>query len=120
MKKMMSLLKLNEIVLAFLLFGLLVAHFLGLFDPGMMVSGLMVVFSCAYIGFLWRESVYDERDEYIRAKVDRILYIVTLLLLTAVIVYKAFAHVNYISEILIISLLSFGKIIISYIIKKTS
>lgn len=118
MKKIISLLKINEITLAGLLAGLLVAHFLGLFDPGMMVSGLMVVFSCAYIGFLWRESIYDERDEYIRAKVDRILYIFTLLLLTVVIVYKAFAHENYISEILIISLLSFGKIIISYIIKK--
>lgn len=120
MKKTLSLLKLNEIALAGLLLGLLIAHFLGLFDPGMMVSGLMVVFTSAYIGFLWRESVYDERDEYIRARVDRILYIFTLLLLTCVIVYKAFAHVNYISEILIISLLSFGKIIISYIIKKIS
>ena len=105
MKKTLSLLTLNEIALTGLLLGLLIAHFLGLFDPGMMISGLMVVFSCAYIGFLWRESVYDERDEYIRAKVDRILYIFTLLLLTAVIVYKAFTHVNYISEILIFSYL---------------
>ena len=107
----------NEVVLGGLLLGLLVAHFLGLFDPGMMVSGLMVVFSCAYIGFLWRESVYDERDEYIRSKVDRLLYILTLILLTIVIVYKAFSHSSYISEILIISLLSFGKIIMSYYIK---
>ena len=120
MKKTSSSLKLNEVALAGLLLVLLIAHFLGLFDSGMMISGLMVVFSCAYIGFLWRESVYDERDEYIRAKVDRILYIFTLILLTIVIVYKAFAHVNYISEIIVISLLSFGKIIISYIIKKTS
>jgi len=117
MKRFLSLLKLNEIALAGLLFGLLVAHFLGLFDPGMMVSGLMVVFTSAYIGFLWRESVYDERDEYIRAKVDRTIYIFTLLLLTIVIVYKAFAHVSYLSEIIIISLLSFGKIIVSYFIK---
>ena len=114
---MLALFRLNEIALAGLLFGLLIAHFLGLFDPGMMVSGLMVVFTSLYIGFLWRESVYDERDEYIRAKVDRILYIFTLLLLTIVIVYKAFAHAGYLSEILIISLLSFGKIIISYTIK---
>ena len=118
MKKIISLLTLNEIVLAGLLAGLLAAHFLGLFDSSMIVSGLMVVFSCAYIGFLWRESVYDERDEYIRAKVNRLLYIVTLLLLTVVIVYKAFAHENYSSEILIVSILSFIKIIISYSIKK--
>ena len=117
MKKMISLLKLNEIALSGLLAGLLIAHFLGLFDPGMMVSGLMVVFISAYIGFLWRESVYDERDEYIRSKVDRILYIFTLVLLTTAIVYKAFAHINYISEIIIISLLSFGKILMSYYIK---
>lgn len=118
MKKNIAILQLNEVALAGLLAGLLVAHFLDLFDPGMVVSGLMVVFSCAYIGFLWRESVQDERDEYIRSKVDRMLYIFTLVLLTIVIVYKAFAHVNYVSEILIISLLSFGKILISYIIKK--
>ena len=108
----------NELLLGALLIGLLIAHFLGLFDSGMMISGLMVVFSCFYIGFLWRESIYDERDEYIRAKVDRALYIGTMFLLTGVIVYKAFAHTNYTSEILIISLLSFGKIIMSYIIKK--
>lgn len=111
-------LKINEIVLTGLLSGLLIAHFLGLFDSSMMVSGLMVVFSCAYIGLLWRENIYDERDEYIRGKVDRMLYIITLILLTLVIVYKAFAHVQYTSEILIISLLSFGKIIMSYGIKK--
>ena len=118
MKRLVLLLKSNEVALAGLLLGLLVAHFLGLFDPGMMVSGLMVVFTSAYIGFLWRENVYDERDEYIRSKVDRILYIFILSLLTVTIVYKAFAHVSYLSEILIISLLSFGKIIISYIVKK--
>lgn len=112
-----SLFKINEVALSTLLVILLVAHFLGLFGKGMMVSGLMVVFSCAYIGFLWRESIFDERDEYIRAKVDRMLYIFTLLLLTIVIVYKAFAHTDYTSEILVVSLLSFGKIIMSYIIK---
>lgn len=109
--------KLNEVTLGGTLFGLLIAHFLGLFDSKMILSGIMVVFSCIYIGFLWRESVYDERDEYIRAKVDRLLYIATLLLLTIVIVYKAFAHINYTSEIIVISLLSFAKIVISFIIK---
>lgn len=107
----------NEVSLFGLLVGLLIAHFLGLFDSGMMISGMMVVFSCVYIGFLWRETVYDERDEYIRAKVDRMLYIFTLILLTGTIVYKAFAHTTYTSEIFIISLLSFGKIIMSYIVK---
>ena len=109
--------KLNEVALGGLLVGLLVAHFLGLFDSKMIVSGIMVVFSCAYIGFLWRESVYDERDEYIRAKVDRLLYIATLALLTSVIVYKAFEHISYSSEIIVISLLSLSKIVMSYIIK---
>lgn len=115
----MTTIKINEIALGLSLITLLIVHFLGLFDSDMMISGLVVVFSCAYVGLLWREGVYDERDEYIRAKVDRMLYILTLILLIIAIIYKTFSHLDYTSEILMISLLSFGKILMSYIVKRT-
>ena len=72
-----------------------------------------------YIGIIWQEKMYDERDEYIRAKVDRYLYIITLGLIFADIVYKTFAHQSYMDGVIILTILSLAKVILSKTIRSS-
>jgi O-antigen/teichoic acid export membrane protein len=79
----------------------------------MVMSGIFAVIIMVYIGIIWQEKVYDERDEYIRAKVDRYLYILTLGLLFIDIAYKTLTHQSYMEGVVILTILSLAKVILS-------
>jgi hypothetical protein len=84
----------------------------------MMMSGLLAVVVMLYISLMWSEKVSDERDEYIRSKVDRWLYIITMSLFLIDIIYKTFTHQSYMSEIVILTVLALAKIILSKVVKE--
>ena len=111
--------KVKELVLGLSLITLFFIYYFDLLNDGMIVSGFVTLIAAIYALLIWQEKIYDERDEYIRSKVDRYLYIITILVLTADIVYKTFTHTSYISNMLILCVLSIGKIILSKIIKST-
>ena len=111
--------KVKELVLGLSLITLFFIYYFDLLNDGMIVSGFITLIAAMYALLIWQEKIYDERDEYIRSKVDRYLYIITILVLTADIVYKTFTHTSYISNMLILCVLSIGKIILSKIIKST-
>ena len=67
--------KIKEYVLAFVIIATFITYYFDLLKDGMMMSGIFAVVIMVYISMLWAEKIEDERDEYIRSKVDRILYI---------------------------------------------
>lgn len=103
----------KEYVLSVLIIGSFITYYFDLLHDGMMTSGIIAVVVMVYIGIIWQEQTHDERDEYIRSKVDRILYIMTLVLLLADITYKTFAHVSYMNELSILTILSIAKVVLS-------
>lgn len=105
--KIKDLLMIISIILAFAM------YYFDLFKDGMVMSGFIVILILIYIALLWSEKVNDERDEYIRAKTGRLLYITTILALLADIVYKTFSHESYVSSVTILTLLALTKVISS-------
>ncbi len=105
--------KIKEYVLALLIVLSFLAYYFDLFKDGMMMSGIFAVVIMVYIGIIWQEKVYDERDEYIRSKIDRYLYILTLCLIFAGIVYKTITHQSYMDDVVILTVLSLAKVILS-------
>lgn len=103
----------KEFSIALLILGSFITYYFDLLHDGMMMSGVIAVILMVYIGIIWQEQTHDERDEYIRSKVDRILYIVTLVLLLIDITHKTFAHISYMSELVILTTLSLAKVILS-------
>ena len=111
--------KIKEYVLAFVIIATFITYYFDLLKDGMMMSGIFAVVIMVYISMLWAEKIEDERDEYIRSKVDRILYILTLVIVLGDIVYKTFSHQSYMSDIIILTILSLSKIVLSKVIKDT-
>jgi hypothetical protein len=109
--------KVKESILGFLILISFAAYYFDWLHDGMMTSGIVAVLIMLYISMIWSEKVYDERDEYIRSKVDRLLYISTLIMLLIDIVYKTFSHQSYMSEISILTVLALAKILLSKVIK---
>ena len=109
--------KLTELSLGIIFIILLIIHVFGLLDQSMMISGALVLFACVYLGLLWSEKVNDERDEYIRSKVDRYLYIGAILGIIIDIVYKTGMHMSYLDLLIILSILTVGKLVLSKVIK---
>ena len=107
----------NELLLGGGLVILFFIYYFNLLNDGMMISGAITIIATLYISLIWQEKVYDERDEYIRAKVDRYLYIITLILLMADIIYKTFNHEDYMVTLIILCSLSICKIVLSRVIK---
>ena len=97
---------------------IVIIYITGLFDASMMISGAVVVLMCVYIGVLWSEGAVDERDEYIRSKVDRSLYILAIFLISANVLYYAFLHIDYKPQLVILCVLSASKLLLSKIIKE--
>ena len=110
----------KEIVLGFLIFVSFITYYFDLLKDGMMISGIIAVIVMIYISLMWSEKAYDERDEYIRSKVDRSLYIIIMVLFLIDIVYKTFTHQSYMSEILILTILAVSKIVLSKFIKNNN
>lgn len=110
-------LSLKEYILPTVIIGTFLVYYFDLLKDGMMMSGLLAVVMTLYISMMWAEKVEDERDEYIRSNVDRILYILVLVLLLIDIVYKTFTHESYMSEVIILVILSLSKIILSKTMK---
>ena len=111
--------KIKEYVLAFVIIATFITYYFDLLKDGMMMSGIFAVVIMVYISMLWAEKIEDERDEYIRSKVDRILYILTLVIVLGDIVYKTFSHQSYMSDIIILTILSLSKIVLSKVTKDT-
>jgi hypothetical protein len=109
----------KEYIVSVLIVVSFITYYFDLLHDGMMTSGVIALVLTVYIGIIWQEKVHDERDEYIRAKVDRILYISTLVLLLIDIIHKTFAHTSYMSEIIILTVLSLVKVVLSKIIKES-
>lgn len=112
--------KTKEYILAGLIIISFIAYYYDLLKDGMMMSGIFVAIIALYISLMWAEKIHDERDEYIRSKVDRILYITTLVLLLGDIIYKTFSHASYMNEIILLTILSLTKIVVSTMIKEKS
>jgi hypothetical protein len=112
--------KTKEYILAGLIIASFIAYYCDLLQDGMVMSGILATIIVLYIGLVWAEKIHDERDEYIRSKVDRILYLVTLVILLVDIVYKTFTHQSYMSEILLLTILSLTKVVVSTMIKEKS
>lgn len=111
--------KYAEFYLGLIILSLMFVHFFGLLDQSMMFSGLILILSFTFIGLVWGERSVDERDEFIRAKTDRYLYLLTLTSLSVLILFKTFAHIDYFYELILISILTFGKLVISKYLKNT-
>jgi hypothetical protein len=112
--------KIKEYVLALIIIATFITYYFDLLKDGMVMSGIFAVIIMVYISMIWAEKVEDERDEYIRAKVGRILYIITLTVLLVDIVYKTFTHQSYMSEVVILTILSLSKIVLSKAVKGNS
>lgn len=111
--------QLKEYVLAGVIISSFVIYYFDLLKDGMVMSGIFAVILMVYIAIIWQESAHDERDEFIRSKVDRILYILTLVLIFIDIVYKTFTHESYMGGVIILTILSLSKIVLSKIIKSS-
>ncbi len=103
----------KEIVLSAVIALSLIVHFFDLLNDSMMFSGVIVIIILGYITTLFQESIQDERDEQIRFQTNRYLYILTTFILLAIIIYKIFTHINYQEELLILTIISIAKIILS-------
>ena len=114
----MKTIKFAELILGLTLLIIVIIYITGLFDASMMISGAVVVLMCVYIGVLWSEGAVDERDEYIRSKVDRSLYILAIFLISANVLYYAFLHIDYKPQLVILCVLSASKLLLSKIIKE--
>lgn len=112
--------KSKEIILGVSLVSLFIIYYFNLLNDGMMVSGVITLVIALYTVLIWQEKIYDERDEYIRSKVDRYLYVSTSIMLMIDIVYKTFTHTSYVPTLLILCALSIIKIFLSRFIKDNS
>lgn len=110
--------KVKEYILGFLILVTFITYYFDLLKDGMMMSGVLAVVVMFYISMIWSEKVSDERDEYIRSKVDRMLYIITMILFLIDIIYKTFIHESYMSEIIILTILALSKIFLSKLVKE--
>lgn len=110
----------KEYILGFLILASFITYYFDLLKDGMMASGLIAIIILSYIILLWSEKVHDERDEYIRSKVDRYLYILVMGLFLIDIIYKTMIHHSYVSEIIILTILALSKIILSKVVKSTN
>ncbi len=113
-------LKNAEIILGIILFAFFLVHILGLLDKSMMLSGFLVITVCAYIALLFQEKISDERDEYIRSKVDRYVFIYVISLLMLVIIYKTFTHIDYSYELFALFSISIIKLVLAKTIKSNN
>jgi hypothetical protein len=110
----------KEYILGFLILVTFVTYYFDLLKDGMMTSGLIAIVVLSYIALIWSEKVHDERDEYIRLKVDRYLYIITMSLFLGVIIYKTSIHHSYMTEIVILTVLALSKIILTKVVKSNN
>jgi ABC-type polysaccharide/polyol phosphate export permease len=111
---------LREYIMPVIIVASFLAYYFDLFKDGMMISGVFAVVIMVYIGIIWQEKVHDERDEYIRSKVDRYLYILTLVLIFIDIIHKTFSHQSYMDGVVILTILSLAKVILSKTISNQS
>ncbi len=109
--------KIKEYVLGAVILLAFALYYFDVLKDGMMISGIFAVIIMLYISMIWREEVLDERDEYIRSKTDRYLYIVTLIIILLDVVYKTFTHQSYMSEVIILTILSLSKIVLGKFLK---
>lgn len=112
--------EIKEYILGFLILIAFITYYFDLLKDGMMMSGLIAVVILSYIALIWSEKVHDEREEYIRSKVDRWLYIIVMGLFLIDITYKTYIHHSYMSEIVILTILAVSKIILTKVIKNTN
>jgi hypothetical protein len=110
----------KEYIMGALIVLSFISYYFDFFNDEMMVSGFISLLIVAYISILWSEQIFDERDEFIRSKVDRYLYIFTIVLLLVDIIIKTFLHQSYMSELIILTLLAMGKIFLSKMIKDSN
>ncbi len=105
--------KISEYILGTSIVLLFLIHYFGFLDQGMMYSGIIILLVCSFIGLIWKEKVLDERDEFIRAKTDRYLFLLTLSIVSISILIKTFSHQDYFDELLLLTILSICKLMIS-------
>lgn len=103
----------KEYILSLVIVLTFITYYFDLLKDGMMMSGVFAVVIMIYISIIWAEKAHDERDEYIRSRVDRYLYILTLILIFLDIVYKTLLHESYMDGVIILTVLSLTKILLS-------
>ncbi len=110
----------KEYVLGLLILIAFATYYFDLLKDGMMMSGILAVIVMLYIGMIWSEKIHDERDEYIRSKIDRWLYVITMSLFFIDIIYKTFTHQSYMSEIMILTVLALSKIALTKLVNNNN
>lgn len=90
-----------------------VLHYLDLLDMKMYFSGLLFLVVCVYISLLWKENVGDERTEFIKAKTDRYLFLILNFILSIYVLFGILLHYDYNQGLILLSLITFTKILIS-------
>ncbi len=103
----------KEIILGSLIAFSLIVHFFDLLNDSMMFSGIIVIIILGYITTLFQEKTSDERDEYIRNKTNRYLFVLTTTLLLLIIIFKIFTHIDYKQELLLLTIIAFAKIVLN-------
>ena len=102
-----------ELTLLFLLGMVAIVHYMGLLDMKMYFSGIIFFAVCVYISFLWKEAKGDERDEYIKAKTDRYLFLLCNFIISLYILLGIILHFDFSIPLLFLSIMTLSKIIIS-------
>lgn len=110
----------KEYILGGLILITFLAYYFDLLKDGMMMAGFLTVVVLSYIVLIWSEKVNDERDEYIRSKIDRYLYILVMGLFLIDIIYKTYIHHSYMSEIIILTILALSKIVLTKVVKSNN
>jgi hypothetical protein len=109
--------KITELSLGFVLIVTAYVHQMGLLDAQMMFSGIILLVACLFVVSVWGESALDEREEHVRAKVDRLAYLFTVFVLGCHIAYSAFVHSPDATSLYMLLSIALFKIIVSKYIR---
>lgn len=114
---MSKLSKVTELLLGLVLLTTAYVHQAGLLDAQMVFSGLVLFVVCLFVVSVWGESAFDEREEFVRSKVDRWVYLFTVSVLGIHIAYSAFMHTTNTTSLYMLLIIALFKIIVSKYIR---
>ena len=89
-----------------------IVHYAGLLDMKMYFSGILLLLVCVYISLVITEKKGDERDEFIKAKTDRYLYLFINILLSIYVLFGILFHFDNTLATALLGIITLAKIII--------
>jgi len=103
-------------ILAFVAF----VHYAGLLDMEMYFSGITLLIVCVYISLVVTEKNGDERNELIKAKTDRYLYLFVNILLSGYVLTGILFHLDIKLATIFLGIMTLSKIIIGKILQNNN